>query len=287
MPRRQRRMIEIAHRLPRHPELPCNTLRSLVGSSRPRKDLAEPHPAEPIDQYRSGRFRDMAMPPRCAGLAPYDLDTRRHRMLVTNFTRQPAEPDQRAIRTTLDRPHTETVRVEMRFEACDGGLRLIEGHRATRQPRGHIGIGVHRSQRTGIARSPATQRQTFGLDLQWRINRDRNVQKAWGASGRTHTVLVTQERARRRSGGTKQSRSSPAPATSGDGHENQRRELNTAGRIVPPGVHRMSATPDQASTRRTRLLVLFEVVKKPFLTILRRQTYAETYARSHRNSSEN
>lgn len=186
MPRRQRRMLEIAHRLPRHPELLRNTLRSLVGSSRPCKDLAEPRPAEPVDQYRSGRFRDMAMPPRCAGLAPHDLDARRHRMLVTNFTRQPAEPDQRAIRTALDRPHTETVRVEMRFEACDDGLRLIEGHRATRQPRGHIGIRVHRNQRTGIARPPATQRQTFGFYLQWRINRDREVQKAWGASGRVH-----------------------------------------------------------------------------------------------------
>ncbi|WP_156814648.1 hypothetical protein [Burkholderia lata] len=43
----------------------------------------------------------------------------------------------------------------------------------------------------------------------------------------------------------------------------------------------------RAPVRPRKLLVFLEVAKVPLLTILRRQTYAKTYASSPRNSSVN
>ncbi|WP_448168934.1 TIR domain-containing protein [Burkholderia ambifaria] len=60
-----------------------------------------------------------------------------------------------------------------------------------------------------------------------------------------------------------QSRSSREPATSVDGHQHRRRELNAAGRIAPPGVRQIRAASIRVPARRTRLLVLFEVMQYP------------------------
>ena len=110
-------------------------------------------------------LRQRSHAPGVTRLPPHDLDARRHRMRCTRFVRQAAHPDQHRVGTALDGPRAETVCLEMRVEARDDVARLVNGHRAAREPCGHVRILMHRRQRARIRRPPATQRQALGFKL--------------------------------------------------------------------------------------------------------------------------
>ena len=153
-------MVEIQIRPTDHADSSHHPLARRIALGGEGEDLGEAEPFEPVRESRACRLRREALPPRPAGEPPTDLHVRAHRS-VERGSVQPRESGESSLR--FDRPQTETVVTESRFDAIDQSVGLLPVQGA-REETHHLSIGVQLGERRTIGIRPSTEHQAFGCE---------------------------------------------------------------------------------------------------------------------------
>jgi len=155
-------VIEIVRCAAAHAQRFHHPPRAFVGRHGHRHDLVQAQRFEPMVQNRARTFACEAVTPRVVRESPTDLDRRREVRVERNLL-EPDEPDEGVTAHDLDRPETEPMRREVRFDAR--GPVVAFGAAEWNEMLHHARIRVERSEGRAIALAPAAEQQSFGAKL--------------------------------------------------------------------------------------------------------------------------